>query len=65
MELSQDEIKGRNTWNMWCGGNERFWDWLGQQSYGFFDLLKLVASPDAETGKLKRKTALQGRRRRQ
>ena len=22
--LSSDEIKGRNTWNLWCGGNEQF-----------------------------------------
>ena len=24
--LTADEIKGRNTWNLWCGGNEQFWD---------------------------------------
>ncbi len=41
LELSEDEIKGRNTWMMWCGGNEVFWDWLAGNSYGFMDLLKL------------------------
>jgi hypothetical protein len=42
IELTEDEIKGRNTWLMWCGGNEVFWDWLAGNSYGFMDLLKLV-----------------------
>lgn len=41
LELTEDEIKGRNTWMMWCGGNEVFWDWLAGNSYGFMDLLKL------------------------
>jgi hypothetical protein len=40
--LTPDEIKGRNTWMMWAGGNEAFWDWLANHSYGFLDLLKLV-----------------------
>ena len=26
LPLDLDEIKGRNTWMMWCGGNEAFWD---------------------------------------
>ncbi|HUL53479.1 MAG TPA: hypothetical protein VLT83_08740 [Opitutaceae bacterium] len=41
LDLTEDEIKGRNTWMMWCGGNEVFWDWLSRNSYGFMDLLKL------------------------
>src|ERR1039458_9614572 len=24
--LSPEEIKGRNTWNLWCGGDEQFWE---------------------------------------
>jgi mono/diheme cytochrome c family protein len=39
---SQNEILGRNTWMIWCAGNEQFWDWLAGNSYGFTDLLKLV-----------------------
>src|SRR5215471_18868698 len=54
LNLGPDEIKGRNTWIMWCGGNEAFWDWLSSHSYGFMDLLKLVVSPDRESAKLKR-----------
>ncbi len=39
-----NEVLGRNTWMLWCGGNEGFWDWLAGNSYGFTDLLKLVDS---------------------
>jgi cytochrome c5 len=42
LPLSPAELKGRNTWMLWCGGNEGFWDWLANNSYGFMDLLKLV-----------------------
>ena len=42
LQLRRDEIKGRNTWMLWTGGNEAFWDWLANHSYGFVDLLKLV-----------------------
>ena len=24
--LSPDEVKGRNNWIVWTGGNDRFWD---------------------------------------
>jgi mono/diheme cytochrome c family protein len=39
-----NEILGRNTWMLWCGGNEGFWDWLARRGYGFTDLLKVVDS---------------------
>ena len=26
IKLTPDEIKGRNTWIVWTGGNDRFWD---------------------------------------
>jgi GMC oxidoreductase len=26
--LSPEEVKGRNTWIVWSGGNDRFWDEL-------------------------------------
>ncbi len=42
--FTNQEILGRNTWMLWCGGNEGFWDWLGTDSLGFIDLLKLVDS---------------------
>jgi len=53
LDLTPDEIKGRNTWMMWCGGNEGFWDYLSAHSYGFLDLLKLCdfAPDDKLAGK--------------
>ena len=30
--LSQDEIKGRNTWIVWTAGNDRMWDQLSVTS---------------------------------
>ena len=42
--LSPDEIRGRNTWNLWTAGNEQFWDRLSRESYGLVDLLKMIDS---------------------
>lgn len=42
--LTADEIKGRNTWNLWCGGNEQFWDRVAREALGLFDLLKTIDS---------------------
>ena len=42
--LSEDEIKGRNTWNLWCGGDEQFWNRMSQESYGLIDMLKTIDS---------------------
>jgi len=42
--LSEAEIKGRNTWMVWTGGNEAFWDYLANNSLGTFDLLKTISS---------------------
>ena len=44
IELSADEIKGRNTWNLWTGGNEQFWDRVAREGLGLFDLLKTIDS---------------------
>ncbi len=40
--LSPEEIMGRNTWNLWSGGNEHFWNEVAQDSYGLMDLLKTL-----------------------
>jgi hypothetical protein len=42
--LTADEIAGRNTWVLWTGGNDRFWDGLTATTFGGFDLLKIVTS---------------------
>ena len=26
IKLAPDEIMGRNTWNLWSGGNQHFWN---------------------------------------
>jgi hypothetical protein len=47
--LSPDEIKGRNTWNLWTGGNEQFWDRMARESFGLMDLLKTIDSRNRGT----------------
>jgi hypothetical protein len=42
--LTSDEIKGRNTWVVWTGGNDRFWDGITKNAFGSFDLLKIISS---------------------
>ncbi len=34
IELSPEEIMGRNTWNLWSGGNQHFWNQAAQDSFG-------------------------------
>jgi hypothetical protein len=48
-ELTPDEIKGRNTWNLWCGGDEQFWERMSRESYGLIDLLKTIDSRNRAT----------------
>src|SRR5580765_329004 len=40
VELTEAEIKGRNMWLVWTGGNDRFWDEAIKHAFGTFDLLK-------------------------
>ena len=42
--LTADEVKGRNNWIVWTGGNDRFWDYLVNKSFGVVDLLKIISS---------------------
>ena len=51
--LSPEEIKGRNAWMMWTGGNEAFWDWLARYGYGTIDLLHVIDS-DARADRFER-----------
>ena len=55
--LTREEIQGRNTWIVWTGGNDRFWDAITVSSFGLFDLLKIVSShPDKSMEHLNRST---------
>jgi hypothetical protein len=46
--LTANEIKGRNAWIVWTGGNDRFWDLLSARSVGALDFLKTLSSYDPE-----------------
>lgn len=39
-----EQVRGRNTWLVWTGGDEAFWDYLANHSFGTFDLLKTLSS---------------------
>ena len=42
--FTPDEIKGRNMWLVWTGGNDKLWDTLATQSLGSLDFLKTISS---------------------
>jgi hypothetical protein len=42
--LTADEIKGRNMWLVWTGGDDRFWDLMATASAGNLDFLKTLSS---------------------
>jgi cytochrome c5 len=42
--LTASEVKGRNNWIVWTGGNDRFWDHLVNKSFGAVDFLKILSS---------------------
>ena len=42
--LTTDEVKGRNMWLVWTGGNDRFWDVIPSSTFGALDLLKTISS---------------------
>jgi hypothetical protein len=44
IELTPEEVEGRNTWMIWTGGNERFWNLMAQRGLGLVDLLKILDS---------------------
>src|ERR1041384_3048806 len=44
VQLTPEEIKGRNTWIVWTAGNDRFWDRMVNASAGALDFLKILSS---------------------
>jgi cytochrome c2 len=44
LQLTPDEVRGRNMWLVWTGGNDRLWDKLTNLTFGAFDLLKILSS---------------------
>lgn len=49
VQLASNEVRGRNTWMLWCADNSKFWDWLANNSFGTTDLLKVLDSRNRET----------------
>jgi len=45
--LSPNEVKGRNTWIVWTGGNDRFWNGISVSSAGALDFLKTLSNNPA------------------
>jgi hypothetical protein len=42
--LTPQEIRGRDMWLVWTGGNDRFWNSMTEYTFGAIDLLKVVSS---------------------
>jgi hypothetical protein len=42
IQLSLEEIMGRNAWILWSAGNDHFWNEAAQDSFGLVDLLKML-----------------------
>jgi len=42
--LTPDQVKGRNTWIVWTGGDDRFWDTINHNGVGVLDYLKTLSS---------------------
>ena len=47
LQLTPEEVRGRNTWNVWTAGNDKMWDELGNTSFGALDLLKTISTHDS------------------
>jgi len=44
LHLTPNEVKGRNMWIVWTGGNDKMWDQLTSTSVGTLDFLKTLSS---------------------
>ena len=42
--LTSDEVKGRDMWLLWTGGDDRFWDQMTRASVGTLDFLKTISN---------------------
>src|SRR6516165_2957468 len=50
--LTSDEVKGRDMWIVWTGGDDKMWDTLTVNSVGVLDLLKTISSyPGLKAGR--------------
>jgi hypothetical protein len=67
VKLNEAQIKGRNTWIVWTGGDDRLWDTLRVKSFGALDFVKTLSSyksnPPANRPPTRAEVALQRLRR--
>lgn len=40
--------RGRNNWIVWTGGNDRFWTYMTQATFGSLDFLKTISNYDSK-----------------
>jgi hypothetical protein len=43
-QVRESALRGQIAWNIWSGGDDRFWDFAARNTAGAFDLLKTVSS---------------------
>ncbi len=46
-KLDAAGVRGRVSWVMWTFGNDRFWDYMANHTFGAFDLLKILSTHSA------------------
>ena len=44
VKLNAAEVRGRNSWIAWTFGNDRFWNYMSNHTFGAFDLVKVLSS---------------------
>ena len=44
IELTPEQIMGRNTWNLWTSGNQYFWDRIAREGYGLPKATRIPSS---------------------
>ena len=47
VKLDAAGVRGRVSWIMWTFGNDRFWDYMANHTFGAFDLLKILSTHSA------------------
>src|SRR3954468_15260044 len=43
-QVRESALRGQIAWDIWTGGDDRFWDYAARNTAGAFDLLKTISS---------------------
>ena len=49
IQLTKEEVMGRNTWLLWTGGSQTMLDTMASESYGLLDIVKVLDSRQRST----------------